>query len=57
MISWQYHSYILEHDDDVVAILNKFGEKGWEVVTFIPFHARTRVLFKRPIEPTTGESK
>jgi len=58
MIRWEYRQFLFEHGDKMLDKLNQFGADGWEAFLFRDIGGgRMRVLFKRPIEPKTGDQK
>lgn len=58
MTRWQYRSYQFEPGDKIIDILNKLGADGWEAFHFGKWGgSMIRVLLKRPVQETTGESK
>ncbi len=59
---WEYKTEIIIMQSNLTALLNLFGEDGWELVTvvFRPISndyiidGNWRVVFKRPIPPASG---
>lgn len=53
MIRWEYKRRVftlLDKHEKREAMLNEYGEEGWELITYQRFSNGTVAIFKRPIE-------